>query len=178
MGCRKIRNKRGQTVVEFALSLLVIVGLGMMYMQVALMAAYGSFAQYATFMAARAYLSAGGNAEDQEKRAIETIQAFLKQSGSSLDRYASVAVGVGENAQARGITILRGDPELDSATDWRVGVRYKFRSPLFLTPLGGDSSTSRLTLETGWYLGREPSEGNCREDLLSRTERVVVDNGC
>ena len=72
---------------------------------------------------------------------------------------------------------------------WLQGVRYTFRSRLFLLPFGGSgapssgnanvqggSSVNSLTLTSESFLGREPADGDCQEQMAKWNG--IYDNGC
>lgn len=165
----------GQALVEFILSLTVALGVVFLYIQLCLGLAWGSYVQYATFMAARAYLSAGPSRADQMERAENVLRRMVKRgSSSSEDRLPSIARGEG-GGDLRGAEIGPGseyDPN-DPSKAWMDGVRYTFRSRLFLAPLGG-ASANGVTFTSEAWLGREPSYEEC----ISAMRGAVFDNGC
>ena len=74
---------------------------------------------------------------------------------------------------------------------WLQGVRYTFRSRLFLLPFGGSNAPSSgnnvnvlsgnqdvnsLTLTSESFLGREPADGDCQLEM--RNWNGIYDNGC
>lgn len=179
-------NEKGQSTVEFALTLILLMTFVLFNFQFTLMSAYGNFVHYATFMAARAYLSSGPSNNDQRERAAAVLTRMLKKSeGSTADRWPSIAQAVGTdfNTEVRGGAIGEGPrfDRSDSSLSWMEGVRYTFRSRLFLIPMGGSSAednVNSLTLTSESWLGRDVSYGECIEDLDKRVKAVVIDNGC
>lgn len=173
---RKISNE-GQSTVEFALTLTLLISFLMIFVQVSLVFAYGNFAHYATFMAARALLSASDSVSDQEARAKEVVIRLLKKSEGqpSVDRWPGVAQAQG-GGDVRGASI-GNDPHFQDgefSLSWMQGVRYVFRSRLYLAPLGGGSSSNSVTLTSESWLGRDPSFSEC----VGRVGRGYFDNGC
>ncbi len=86
-------GQAGQSTFEFALVLFLLMAFLLFYVQLALMMGYGNYAHYATFMAARAYLSAGPNKGDQTSRAHNVIVRMVKkgQGQEGVDRFPSIA---------------------------------------------------------------------------------------
>jgi hypothetical protein len=174
-------GEEGQAVIEFCLTIIMLFAFVLFFIQLTLMMAFGNYAHYATFMAARAYLSSGPDDQDQADRARQVIVQMLKksQAAAGVDKWAFIAKGVGG-----------GDPggfQLDaSQTDdsnpdfsWLHGVRYKFKSRLMMIPLAGrpDGSANSVTLQSESWLGKEPSYSKCQADLQSHSSGIF-DNGC
>lgn len=192
----KNKSEQGQATIEFALSLILIMGFIFFYIQLALVFAWSNYIHYATFMSARAYLSGSVNREDQEERARKVIVKMLKkgESRAGLDRFPSVARGVGGDGLAG--FYVRPPKEFNPSIrnfSWLEGVRYAFRSKLFLIPFGGSSkesndggknekSVNEISLTSESWLGREPSYAECINYLSKKAKEavteVVIDNGC
>lgn len=178
-------GEKGQSTIEFALVLFLLMSFLLFYVQLALMMGYGNYAHYATFMAARAYLSAGPDHNDQTQRAQTVIVRMVKKGPGQegVDRFPSIAKATGDG-DPTGIQIA--EPDNFSATDrnlsWLQGVRYSFKSRLFLIPLGTGSgaaasvSNSSVTLKSESWLGREPSYLDCQTDMKAKLG--IFDNGC
>jgi hypothetical protein len=165
----------GQALVEFILALTVALGTVFLYIQLCLGLAWGNYVQYATFMSARAYMAAGQNREDQVERAENVLRRMVKRgSRSSEDRLPSIARGEG-GGDLRGAEIGPGSEydANDPSKAWMDGVRYTFRSRLFLAPLGG-ASANGVTLSSEAWLGREPSYEEC----VGAMQGAIFDNGC
>ncbi len=178
-------NKRGQSTVEFALTLIMMLSFLLFFFQLSMVFAFGNYVHYATFMSARAYLAAGSDPGDQKSRAREVIVRMLKKSvgQAGVDKFPSIARGIGG-----------GDPggfQVDSPTEykptdihfsWMQGVRYTFRSKIFLIPLGRprkkgtENSLNSITLTSESWLGREPSDAECRDEMGKKL--WFFDNGC
>lgn len=203
---RNAREEAGQATIEFALTLTFLLAAMFLVLQISLIYAYGNFAQYATFMAARTLLSAGaGTAADQDRRAIAALQALLKQD-SGTDRWPGIASTKSlpepeSHPDLRGAEIWGSDSgqqgsygiNVQSADySWMQGVRYRFRSRLFLLPIGQNTvgGKGKLELVSESWLGRDPEDKDClaerkkrAQDLSARglgvTEaRLLLDNGC
>jgi hypothetical protein len=180
-------KEQGQSTIEFALTLILMMGLIFFFMQLSLIFGFGNYVHYATFMAARAYLSAGpGGPDEQGDRAKNVIIRTMKRSvtQSGIDRFPAIARGQGGSGDVAGFELnspqyVPGDYNLS----WIQGVRYTFRSRLFLIPLGGTgggaasaNSPNSVTLTSESWLGREPSEEECKAQLGK--VNGIYDNGC
>lgn len=182
-----LRNQEGQATVEFALTMILLLSFVLFYIQLSLVFAWGNFAHYATFMSARAYLASGPDPGEQADRAKAVIEAMVKkgQSGSSQDRLPMVARGIasGPGGDGSGIEIGGGSQFNASARNlsWMEGVRYTFKSRLFLIPFGrpdksANKSANSVTLTSESWLGREPSYKECLDQLGKK--HGIIDNGC
>lgn len=181
---RQRDDESGQATMEFALTMLLLMGFVFFFLQFSLVSAVGNYIQYATFMGARAYLSAGSDPEEQRIRAREVmVRAVKKSTGQGgLDRWPILARGVAGQGEPAGVLVGPGpnySDKRDKNFNWQEGVRYVFRSRLFLMPLLGDGSGGTLDLTSESWLGREPTYQECLRDVQSRSNgRMVLDNGC
>lgn len=188
---RICRSERGQSTVEFALTMILLVGFILFFFQTSLMMGFASYAQYATFMAARAYLSAGTNVADQQDRATKVLSQMLKQANNQgIDRFPFIAKGVsgsgGGNSPVQGMSFDDTD-HLDPTkrdSSWPLGVRYSFKGKIFIMPIGtGDPaaknpSATSLSLTSETYLGREPTADECSSKEMPLRGKGIWDNGC
>jgi hypothetical protein len=181
---RGSKKEAGQSTTEFALTLILLMGFVFFFMQISLIFGFGNFAHYATFMSARAYLSAGASRDDQIDRAKTVIVRTLKKSVTQGgDRFPAIAMGTGGGDPA-GFNV--DSPEYVAGSkdlSWLQGVRYTFRSKLFLIPLGGkntgsaqSNSANQVTLTSESWLLREPTEDECQTQLGKVSG--IYDNGC
>ena len=186
---RERKSESGQATVELALTIALVIGFVFFQIQSALVMAFGNYAQYATFMAARAYLSGGVSIEDSEDRARTVLSQMVSRSeGDGSDRWPAIARSFSQgsnNAIEIGVAPEAGQMGRD-ASSWMVGVRYTFQSRLFFISLGmggggphsrSESNANALTLSSESWLGREPTYGECMSDLRDK-EATYVDNGC
>lgn len=177
-------DQAGQSTLEFALTLFLLMAFLLFYVQLALMMGYGNYAHYATFMAARAYLAAGPSKSDQTERAKAVITRMIKRGPGqeTADRFPSIARAEG-GGDIKGVEI--SEPGNFSPTDtnlsWLQGVRYSFKSRLFTIPVGtgpaasGGQRASEVILKSESWLGREPSFQDCQGELKGKG---IFDNGC
>ena len=186
------RNQSGQSLVEFAMSLLLIFGVLLFFIQLSLVLGWANYTQYATFMAARAYLSAGANPGDQEDRARSVLSHMVKMGdGSSQDRFPMIAKGYGGgNPMGAQIGPSQNFDRTNYNLSWMQGVRYTFRSRIFLLPLGKQGQTTQglpdtdLSLTSESWLGRDPTYSECMTYMNSTFggtvsgKQVLIDNGC
>ena len=185
---RKIlEGSAGQATVEFALTMILLMAVVLFNTQLSLVFGFGNFVHYATFMSARAYSSASESQADQAERARNVITRMLKRRNSpAVDRFPSIAKGVdGADAGDGQVTGFYVDPptqykQFDKDLSWMEGVRYKFRSKVFLLPIGSNAGASSVknsvTLQSESWLGREPTFEECKAYL--KTVGGKFDNGC
>jgi len=179
---QKTSRQSGQATIEMVLTLTLLISFVFFQVQVALVMAYGNFVHYATFMAARAYLSGGNTDEDSRQRAADVIIEMLKKSKgqSGTDRWPGIAKSAGDgDVRAGGAEIGVASDATSAGKDgssWMVGVRYTFKSRLFFFSLGSKSD-GNLTLTSESWLGQDPSYSSCRENLSGK-RATLLDNGC
>lgn len=185
-----LKDEEGQSTIEFVLSSILSMGLVFFYVKLVLLFAYGNFVQYATFMSARALLSAGVSQEDQLNHAKNVLIRMVKKSESQpeQDRFDFIA---------KGVTVGEGDAALPGAyigpgelarqggagdpfSSWQIGVRYAFQARIFSSALirwmGATESGGKVTLQSESWLGREASYNECKQQVESK--KGLFDNGC
>jgi hypothetical protein len=184
---RRRAGEQGQSTTEFILTMILFVGFMFFFMKLSYFLAYGNFVQYATFLAARAYQSAGPDPADQAERARVTIVRLLKKSEgeTGTERFKGIAQGTGGgNPTGAQIGPGPGYEPTNDANSWLQGVRYTFRSRLFVSLFGSKPNASvtdrqepgSVTLTSESWLGREPTASECAEEM--RRLKGEVDNGC
>jgi len=178
-------RESGQSLVEFALSIFLVFSLLFFFIQLALVLSWGNYVQYATFMSARAYLSGGISRSDQVERATEVLTRMVKRGAvSNDDRFPMIAQGFqGDDDTVKGMSIVPGlgPSNTDYALSWMQGVRYTFRSRLFVLPVGRpgvapDASKGQAVLTSESWLGRDPTYDDCLRTM--RQLKGQIDNGC
>lgn len=176
---RKNNNdEKGQSTVEFALVLVLLMSFIFFFFQLAMVFSWGSFVQYATFMSARAYLSGSSDTGDQNRRAQEVLIKMLKKGGQpNVDRLPIVAKADGGGDVVKGATFGPG-PQYQANVrnfSWMQGVTYTFKSRLFMIPFGAKISPqlNTLKLRSESWLGAETSYNDC-----VRKVQGIIDNGC
>lgn len=185
---RILRGKEGesgQSLIEFALSIFLVFGLLFFFIQLALALSWGNYVQYATFMSARAYLSGGTTKGDQIERATDVLRRTVKRgTASNDDRFPMIAKGInGDDDTVKGSSI-GGGPGFDPGNydlSWMQGVRYTFRSRLFVLPIGRpgtspDASSGQAVFTSESWLGRDPTYQDCLATM--RQLKGQIDNGC
>jgi hypothetical protein len=177
-------SESGQSTVEFALTMILVSAFMFLFFQLSMLMGFGSYIQYATFMAARAYLSAGPTAEDQVNRARTVIQQMLKApGGTGKDRIPTIVKGDGgDDGTVQGLSF--DAPNFNKSArnySWMRGIRYSFKGRVFFMPIGTGAVTkpnaSWLSLTSETYLGRETSSEECKAEMQNRGGGIY-DNGC
>lgn len=177
LGGKKKRDEKGQSTIEFALTIVLFISFILFFYQLSHIFAVGSYIQYATFMSARALQAGGKNPSEQADRAEKTFQAMMKRNSKDRFKYAVTGAGGGNLA---GLEVGPGaqfDPQ-NRAYSWMEGVRYTFRGKLFLMPLFGREASQgpaiQLTSES--WLGREVTYDECVDSITQMGG--LSDNGC
>lgn len=143
----KKKGQEGQAIIEFLVVVSIILTLIFMFVQLAWAIAYGHYTHYATFMASRAYLSAGLTQQQQRDGAASVLKGMLKKAnGEDLLPFIAKA-RKGDERDAKGPEPVQGafigtHPEANGklnsrAFSWAEGVQYNFGVNLFLLPLAG-----------------------------------------
>lgn len=176
---KKRTENKGQSTLEFVLASLLGLTLFFFFIKIALVFGYSTYVQYASFMAARAYLSAGRDPGDQQERAREVILKTLKLNGSpNADRFQFIARPVNNGGDILGATIGGGklaqsQGESDVNSSWQLGVRYDIEFRMFF---GGLAPSKEMKLSSESWLGRETTYDECNQFMSSKG--WVFDNGC
>lgn len=143
------KNNHGQALLEFMFVSMVLITLVFTAVQLAWGMAFGHYVHYATYMAARAYMSAGAQKQDQVENAKNTLVALLKRDGGQQDLLPFLAKArTGDSRDIGGGTedvagaFIGTHPHAENKQDSRYysfaeGVQYNFSVPLFLFSLGG-----------------------------------------
>jgi hypothetical protein len=170
---------KGQSTLEFVLASLLGMTLFFFFIKMALVFSYSTYVQYATFMASRAYLSAGRDRLDQVDRARSVILTTLKLNDNpNTDRFQFIARPVQTGSDVLGATIGAGNlaqagGETDVNSSWQLGVRYDIEFRMFF---GGFASSKNQILSSESWLGRETTYDECNQFMSARG--WVFDNGC
>lgn len=181
----KKRRTRGQSLIEFILTLLAFLTVLFMVVQVGLSFGIANYVHYATYMAARALLSGDETPRKQQDNAKFVLTSMLKREGGE-DRFKPVIHGSG-SGDPIGVDLIGPSPRVNPndarQTTWEQGVVYRYKAKLYMMPLvrgakrGVDNS---VELESETWLGRDPSTQECLTQLKgrSRVDPWIVDNGC
>lgn len=182
-------NSSGQTTIEFILTFILLLSFLFFFLQLSMVMAFGNYVHYATFMAARAYLSSGIDTVDQTDRAKNVMVRMVKRSEgqSGTDKFPTIARGFGGDGDVPGLALSAPGNynQLNQDFSWLQGVRYTFRSKIFVLPLGGlgkaaaavngnpNQSANLLELTSESWLGREQTSSECQKSMA-----MAYDNGC
>ena len=175
-----MKNTKGQSTIEFTLTLLLLLGFVLFFAQLSFVFAWGSYVQYATFMSARAYMAGGTTKDDQKDRASLVLRRMVKKGMSNnTDRIPFLAKGDGgDDVVGASFDSPEGESS-DRHLSWQEGVRYRFKSRIFILPIGqsreASESANVLTLQSESWLGREPTYDECTKQMESKG---IFDNGC
>ncbi|NDC23393.1 MAG: hypothetical protein EBZ49_04610 [Proteobacteria bacterium] len=177
MNLKRLKNKKGQTAVEFIIICLVVFFFLVFFLSLAFVLVLSQYMDYATFMTARTYKAAHGDSGSQVSKAQAVFEAYVAPvRGSGLVRNIS---------NLEFTKINPGDRANRSE-----GVRVSYDVNLFYLPplFAKNKVDSVITLTSESFLGRDPNLDECMgffkdftsrlgidvRDLVSRME----DNGC
>ena len=178
-------NSSGQAVIEFILTMFIVLSMLMFIIQVTLFLSFSNFVQYATFMSGRALQSGWTSIPEQIAAAEAVLKRTVKKDGD--DRIPFVAKGVDGSSNVAGadIEVLSQPDDANPKLSWRQGVRYSFKGRVFLMPLGkgnaNASAASEVKLTSEGFLGREPTFKECEAEmgtLVPSPGKAIFDNGC
>jgi hypothetical protein len=179
------KNQKGQSVVEFLFTSLFFIGFFWFFVRLSLVFAFGNYLHYATFMSARALLSASkpasGNAH-LAQNAIDTIKQMLSMGSSSHSAFEFIAIADPSFTDSSGIDGLKVDnpsqykPDLTSFS-WLQGIRYQIKAVLpLMFFFSNKKNPLNLVLTSESWLGKEPSVSDCQ--TFMKKQRAEEDNGC
>ncbi len=144
---KRKKRQSGQAVLEFLLVFMILMMMIFVVVQMAWGLAFGHYAHYATYMAARAYMSAGPTKQDQADRAGQVLSSMLKTNGGQADVFPFI-----QRARTGDARDISGGPEEVSGAfiglhpqaighegsrffSWAEGVQYNFEVPLYFLPI-------------------------------------------
>lgn len=162
----------GQAIIEFLIVSTMILTMIFVFLQLAWAIAYGHYAHYATFMASRAFLSAGSSPQQQAENAATVARRMLKTAGGQdiLPSVARARTG-GDRDIPNGAEPVPGlnvgfhssasDQPNSRYFSWAEGVQYSYSVKLFLVPL------SSVVAKDG--VGKSITPGTAQEPTKSLT---------
>ena len=182
-------NKRGQSTVEFVLTVILFLSVAFFFVRLSLVLAHANYVQYTTFMASRALFSGGASLGESQLRAMTVLNSTTRKAdGSARFRWIE-----GDNSP--GPVIINGgfagaNQMSKRDVQWVQGVRYTLKSRVFSIPFLGrpirSEEEAELTLVSESLLGRHPTRDECiqriSQTLNGRYEEAQTigydDNGC
>lgn len=161
----RVKGEAGQVIVEFVIVFSMIMTLIFLFVQMSWGIAWGHYAHYATFMAARAYLSGGSTQGDQVEAAGAVLRQTLKAGGK--DPFPFLAPSrAGGDRDTTGTEPVPGamvgthpeaiGKERSRLYSWAEGVQYNFNIKLFLLPI------SKMVADNGHGETIKPGKGDER----------------
>lgn len=174
---KKNSGEEGQVIIEFVIVFSMIATIMFLFVQVSWGIAWGHYTHYATFMAARAYLSGGVTKGDQYEAAGAVLRQMLKAGGKDPfpflapsrrggDRDATGAepvpgAMVGTHPESLGKTVDGPGTKGTRLYSWGEGVQYNFNMKLFLLPI------SKMVSENGKGQMIKPGQGDNRGKAIA-----------
>ncbi len=153
---KMLKNDRGQSTIEFLMSIIFVVSIVFMFIGMGLNFSSGYLVQYATFMSSRAYLTADKH--------------FLAGDLSTSDSKAqSVARAAFEEFDIESFGIHRDAcpvfNEPGSKKYEYVGVYCDWKTKITLLPVIGGNQTAHMRAES--FLGRIPTRLECAASVCN-----------
>lgn len=154
-----LKNKKGQSAIEFIVVVLVVFFFLFFYLSISMVLVVSQYVDYATFMAARTLKSGYASERAQRANAEEVFRAYT------------------QNVVGGGLLRTRPTlsfPEAEPGDPRTAGVVATYDLDLFYLPpifIRGVNIPSRITLTSESFLGRDPSSEDCLnffEDFASR----------
>lgn len=164
------KNESGQVIIEFVIVFSMIMTILFLFVQMSWGIAWGHYTHYATYMAARAYLSAHATQGDQYEAAAAVLRQTLKAGGK--DPFPFLAPSrPGGDRDATGSEPVPGamvgmhpeavGKERSRLYSWAEGVQYNFNIKLFLLPI------SKMVSENGQGETIRPGQGQERGKAIT-----------
>jgi len=177
-------SKRGVSLTEFLMTLIATLSLIYAVIWLGGSQAIGSYVQYATFMAARAYSVSAQDEGDRDARAVNTFRAYMKKSVIAGPPFLKPS----DNYKDGGVLGFRlcaiGACEAP-VDDWGGGVQFHFGVQYFPSFFGNFSGAYDMTSEA--YLGSNPLVAEIQDFQqggvlspppgYSGTPTLIFDNG-
>jgi hypothetical protein len=175
-----LRNKKGQSTIEFILSFAITVGFVFSFYKIAILYTNGYLVHYATFMAGRSYMVFDNNASDP---------AFIDQPARQKAQAVFQKFNLTELLHDFDGRLEVNDPSAFNTPEnaLYIGVFAEYEDVL-LTPIFGNKQD--LSMRSDAYLGREPMRSECflricramgpvagRGDYCE-VHATLFDNGC
>jgi hypothetical protein len=161
----KREGQEGQVIVEFVIVFSMIITLMFLFVQMSWGIAWGHYTHYATFMAARAYLSAGATKGEQTESAGAVLRQMVKIGGKDPFPFLAPSRG-GDERDATGAEPVPGSmvgthpeavgKERSRLYSWAEGVQYNFNLKMFLLPI------SKMVSADGEGQSIRPGQGQNR----------------
>ncbi|MFM8268778.1 MAG: TadE/TadG family type IV pilus assembly protein [Pseudomonadota bacterium] len=173
----KLTKREGQTVVEFMIVSLVVFFFLFFLLSISFVLVLSQYVDYATFMSARTYKAAHGDAGSQVSKAQEVFEAYIAPVR---------AMGLVRNVSSLEFTKINpGDrPNLSEGVRVNYDVNLFYLPPLFAK----NKVNSAITLTSESFLGRDPNFDECVDFFKNFTNRLGInvqdlvgqmeDNGC
>lgn len=200
-------GQEGQVIIEFVIVFSMILTMIFLFVQMSWGIAWGHYAQYATYMASRAYLSGGALQGDQYEAAGAVLKQTLKAGGKDLLPFLAPSRGGGDR-DATGLEPVKGamvgthpesvGKERSRLYSWAEGVQYNYSMRMFLLPIsfiakGGEGKSIRpgmgnmegrpivwkgvIPLTSDSFLGREPSVSECLQEMTRLSTQTGINRG-
>lgn len=166
-GCLK-SGQVGQAITEFILGMMILISFSFFFIKMAAVFAIGNYIHYATFMAARSYMSS----HDKVATQIESSEQVMKDMIGG--RWKGMIKATGGSGSVPGVTVGDGPIYRDERGDyWNQGVSFAFKSKLSLYPWSQKGQSVTLNLVSESWMPREETTEEC----LGKKEEIKKMSG-
>lgn len=197
------KNESGQVIVEFIIVFALISTMIFLFVNMSWGIAWGHYVHYSTYMASRAYLSAGLTQASQVEAAGAVLASTVKRSGKDIFPFLPSRAGDERDAQGSepvpgamvGTHPMAIGKERSRLYSWAEGVQYNFGMKIFLLPIassvgkGGNKSIQApgdgkriefkglIPMTSDSFLGREPSVDECFREMTRLSSSTGISRG-
>jgi hypothetical protein len=182
---RKISNKKGQTLVEFALVSILFIFLLVVTFNAIIAFTVQQYLSYATFMSARAYQAAKDNPDQQTAAAINMFANFIPGLPTGQSQFGEPGFALKFPIFSKPVAYInRISVPQAQLGEYRASVPSNSRSigiafsvPLAELPLGQEirSRLGFVRLNTVSYFGRQVTTQECRTFFSSFLKKYVLE---
>lgn len=178
------RSRRGQTLIEFTLVLVLFLGMFMLTVNAVIAFTVQQYFSFVTFMGARAYQAARTSPDLSRIRACDTFQRYILDLPSCdgelakhpvvfrgfsfpLARVERIDIPEAQQFKYGSGAVREGSGDNEIKIEFSVNL---LQTPFFRFP--GD--LGRITISSNSFLGREVSRQECRSYFESILRALVV----
>lgn len=155
--------------MEFVLGIMVVISFFAFFIKLSATFVIGNYIHYATFMAARAYMSSANSQSDQQSNAEKVLRKMVN------DRWKSMIKPDAESSGGVPGGFVGSGPyavENPVAHFWNQGVTYGFTSKLSIYPWSKDGQSIELKLKSESWMPREQSVAECIQTKSKVVESI------
>jgi hypothetical protein len=162
----------GQAITEFILGMMILISFSFFFIKMAAVFAIGNYIHYATFMAARSYMSSHDKVATQKESSEQVMKSMIG------GRWKGIITASGGGGVVPGVTVGDGPIYQDEPGNfWNQGVSFAFNSKLSLYPWGQKGQSVTLKLVSESWMPREETAEECqakKEEVKKTADALEV----